>query len=96
MNIPRKLIIVIFCIVVLMTPLSAWLKMSHSPLAGVLMEFTLIFLAILIILSLTSLIKSEVLSSSEKWMYGLAIVFFPVIGVLFYLLNDRRKISKEV
>ena len=96
MNIPRKLIIVFFYIVVLMTPFSAWLKMSHSPLAGVLMEFTLIFLAILIILSLTSLIKSEALSSSEKWMYGLAIVFFPVIGVLFYLLNDRGKISKEV
>lgn len=90
----RKPLLLVLVAVVVLVIISAYLKLIHAPVSHFFLDFTLIFFAIFLVVSLIAINRSVDLTTFEKWIYGFGVIFFFPLGIALFLLStEKRRLS---
>lgn len=82
-----------FTISVVASIIGAILKIMHLEFADQILTLSLLFNLLFVVLSIYEVRQTHLLSFREKTMWTIALIFFPGISGLIYILVRDRKIN---
>ncbi|MBY0478189.1 MAG: hypothetical protein K2Q24_11120 [Chitinophagaceae bacterium] len=85
-----------FILSFIITIIGAYLKITHSEGAEVLLIAAVITSLTFIVSAIYEVRTSKRINSSEKTMWTIAFIFMSGIAGLFYLLNSRKRIAENI
>lgn len=88
-----SLVIPSFIISLTASIIGAILKIMHLEFADQILTIALIFNLVFVLLSIYEIRNSQLFSFSEKTMWTIALIFFPGISGIIYILVRDRKIN---
>lgn len=91
MKINKSSLIVFLIASVIFSIVGAYFKLQHFSFAEIFIEIALVFVGVFIALCLIDVIRDKTLKTTEKWMYVLLVICFPLLGGIIYLLRPERK-----
>lgn len=76
---------------VVFTVVAAFMKLQHAPMAEFFLNGALSLIGIFIALCIVDIIRTKNLNTTEKWMYVLLVICFPLLGGILYVLRSQKK-----
>ena len=85
------LFVILLVAFVVFTVVAAFMKLQHAPMAEFFLNSALSLIGIFIVFCIVDVIRTKKLNTTEKWMYVLLVIFFPLLGGILYVLQTREK-----